>query len=168
MKHRALITKINELLSESIKALGYTLIDVEILGKVDLTLQLFIEHLSGEPVTVDDCSIVSRHVSAILDVEDVIEASYLLEVSSPGIDRVLKKLSDFEAYLGFEVKVKVIERIDGRRSYRGKLLNLDQDQITIRVDNQDHVIAISNIEHAKPVLTKELIEFAYSKTKTKH
>ena len=99
MTHNNLVEKINELLKTSIEALGYRLVDVDILGKTDLTLQIFVERLSGEPVVVQDCAIISRHISAILDVEDVIESSYILEVSSPGIDRVLTSAQDFQTFV---------------------------------------------------------------------
>lgn len=168
MKHNSLKAKIDAALSESVEALGYRLVNVEILGKSDLTVQLFVEKLSGGSMTLEDCSTVSKHVSAILDVEDMIESAYMLEVSSPGIDKILTTKEDFETYLGFEIKIKVIERIEGRRSYKGQLLKIEDDQLIIRVDNQDHMIALSNIEHAKLILTNDLIEFSRSTTKTEH
>ncbi len=168
MTHNNLVEKINELLKASIEALGYRLVDVDILGKTDLTLQIFVERLSGEPVVVQDCAIISQHISAILDVEDVIESSYILEVSSPGIDRVLTSAQDFQTYLGFEMRVKVIERIDGRRNFRGRLIAVEGEQVVIRVDNQEHKIALSNIERAKLVLTDDLIAFSNESNKTEH
>ena len=168
MSGKNLIEKISRLLVDSIEALGFRLVDIEVRGSTDLTLQIFIERLSGEPLVVEDCAIVSRHISAILDVEDLIESSYVLEVSSPGIDKNLHTVQDFQTYLGFEARVKVIERVENRRNFRGRIVAAEEDMLTIRVENVEYKIALSNIEKAKLILTDDLIAFSNDSNQTKH
>lgn len=97
---------------------GFRLVRVRISGRDGLTVQVMIDKADGE-VTVDDCADVSRDLSAIFDVEDPLDRAYHLEVSSPGIDRVLVRASDFERWTGHEAKIEMSRLIDGRRRFRG-------------------------------------------------
>jgi len=110
------------------------------------TLRVYIEHENG--ITVDNCADVSRQVSAILDVEDPITNEYDLEVSSPGVDRPLFKPAHFEQAQGEEVRVRTKLPQDGRRNFKGDLVSVSGDMITLQIDGQDHMIMLSNIERA--------------------
>ncbi len=108
---------------------------------------------------VDDCARLSRELSAILDVEDPISEEYLLEVSSPGVDRPLTRAKDFERWMGFDAKVELKEQLEGRRRFRGKLETFDGNNISILTDDEGKVeINIDDIAKAKLLLTDELLD----------
>lgn len=104
-------------------------------------------------VTIDDCQAVSERISDLLDESDPIPHSYFLEVSSPGLDRVLKKDSDFERYKGFKVDVSLYKPINGRRKLTGELIGLEDNQLLIQDGNE--VLSFSRIDVAMVRLTVE-------------
>ncbi len=112
------------------KAKNIELVHVEVAGtKRDLIIRIYIDKEGG--VTLDDCSGFSRGVEEVLDVEDRIPVRYVLEVSSPGIERELYSLKDFEKFTGELVKIKIKEAIDGQKTFVGPLTGIDGDKITI-------------------------------------
>ncbi len=135
------------MLEPAVEALGFELLGLEFVqaGRHS-TLRVYIEHENG--ITVDNCADVSRQVSAILDVEDPITNEYDLEVSSPGVDRPLFKPAHFEQAQGEEVRVRTKLPQDGRRNFKGDLVSVSGDMITLQIDGQDHMIMLSNIERA--------------------
>jgi ribosome maturation factor RimP len=112
-------------------------------------------------IEVDDCARISTAVSATLDVEDPLEEAYTLEVSSPGIDRPLTRLKDFETWEGYEAKIETSEMIDGRRRFKGVLQGVEDGEILIELDEQGGPVTIGLrfdwLSDAKLVLTDELI-----------
>ncbi|WP_039760947.1 ribosome maturation factor RimP, partial [Bartonella queenslandensis] len=116
-----------------LKPLGFRLVRVKLLGQNGLTLQIMVERADGS-LTVEDCEIVSRTVSPLLDVENVIERKYHLEISSPGIDRPLVRKSDFFHWQGHLAKIETKITIDGRRKFRGILTNITQDGFVLNTD----------------------------------
>ena len=106
----------------TVTGLGYELVDTE--RSAGGLLRVYIDRVANDPngefVNVDDCEKVSRAVSPMLDVEDVIDARYHLEVSSPGIDRPLVRPSDFDDWSGFEAKIELNQPVDGRKRFRGR------------------------------------------------
>lgn len=139
------------LLEPSIQALGFELVDVELGGRggEGARLRLFIDSAKG--VNVDDCARVSRQVSAVLDVEDPIAGRYLLEVSSPGLDRPLVKRDDYLRYVGAIIRAKTTEPILGRKNFTGRLLAVGDDRIEVEVDKEVYDLAFANIEKARLV-----------------
>ena len=111
-----------------------------------LTVRLFIDKEGG--VTIDDCADVSRQVSAILDVEDPIADKYNLEVSSPGLDRPLFTLAQFERYVGQEVALHLRIAVGDRRKWQGELAKVENDTLTLLVDNQPHSFVFGNVQKA--------------------
>ena len=114
-------------------------------------------------MTVEDCAEVSRVLSALLDVEDPIQGSYSLEVSSPGIDRPLVRPEDYTRFAGLEARIETRQPIEGRRRFRGRLKGVQDDRVMMNVTDLDEraaaiAIPLSNIERAKLVLTDELIK----------
>ena len=109
---------------------------------------------------VDDCADLSRAISALLDVEDPIVGTYTLEVSSPGIDRPLTRIKDFERFAGFEAKVETQRPIGGRKRFRGKLIGIDGGQVRLHVDGVDVDVPYDEIAKARLVLTDELLAAA--------
>ncbi len=139
--------RIGKAVAPAIEALGLELWGVEYLrhGR-RATLRIFIDCLSG--VTIDDCERVSRQVSAILDVEDPIAEEYTLEVSSPGIDRPLFTLPQFERFVGEEANVRLRIPLDGRRRFRGVIARVMADRIALRVEGGSIEMLHADIERA--------------------
>ena len=112
-------------------------------------------------IEVDDCATISTAVSALLDVEDPILDAYTLEVSSPGIDRPLTRLKDFDQWEGNEAKIETEELIDGRRRFKGELRGTEGDEVLIEIEDQGEAVTIGLkfewLTDAKLVLTDELI-----------
>lgn len=139
--------RIGKAIAPAIEALGLELWGVEHLrhGR-RMTLRIFIDCLSG--VTIDDCERVSRQVSAILDVEDPIAEEYTLEVSSPGIDRPLFTLPQFERFVGEEADVRLRIPLDGRRRFRGVIAQVMADRIALRMEGGTIEMLHADIERA--------------------
>jgi ribosome maturation factor rimP len=142
--------KLQELVQGSVEDLGCELwgIECQRVGRY-LTVRLFIDKEGG--VTVEDCADVSRQVSAVLDVEDPIADKYNLEVSSPGLDRPLFTLNQFERYLGQEILLHLRIPVADRRKWQGQLAKIENDMITLIVDGKEQVLAFGNIQKANVV-----------------
>lgn len=139
-----------ELLTAPVEALDYELVGLEFVrAGQHSTLRIFIDHENG--ITVDDCADVSRQVSAVLDVEDPITVAYNLEVSSPGVDRPLFTADHYQQFIGHEVNIVLKMAMQNRRKWKGEILSVDGDTITVRVDGQDEAFALSNIAKANLV-----------------
>lgn len=142
--------KVTELIEPTIEALDLDLWGVELLQQGKFTvLRIYIE--SDDGITIDDCEKASRQVSAILDVEDPISGEYTLEVSSPGLDRPLFKLSQFEAFADDEVNIKTRSPVDGRRKFKGRITKIDGNTIRIDVDGTEYDLDHGDIEKASVV-----------------
>lgn len=115
------------------------------------------ERADGAPMTVDDCADISHAVSALLDVEDPIAGAYTLEVSSPGIDRPLTRLKDFERFAGFEAKLESRVSVDGRKRFKGRLGGVEDGEILIDTEQGAARVPFDTVLRAKLVLTDELI-----------
>jgi len=151
-------------------ALGYRLVRVRLSAQDGLTLQIMAERPDGT-MTVDDCEEVSRAVSPVLDVEDPIDSAYQLEISSPGIDRPLVRLSDFQAAAGHLAKIETSVLVAGRKRFRGKIVSSTGESLTIERDkvaeDEDSLaeIPLDAISDAKLMLTDALIREALKKDK---
>ena len=141
---------LQEMLQDAVEDLGCELwgIECQRTGRF-MTVRLFIDKDGG--VTVDDCADVSRQVSAILDVEDPIADKYNLEVSSPGLDRPLFTLLQFERYIGQDISVHLRIPVMERRKWQGKLDRIENDMVTLIVDGQEQVLVFGNIQKANVV-----------------
>jgi ribosome maturation factor RimP len=140
------------------QAAGYRIVRVVFTGAGRrATLQIMVERVDDQPITVDDCADVSHTVSALLDVADPIAAPYMLEVSSPGLDRPLVKREDFERYAGHEAKLEVREPIEGRKRFRGRLKGMVGDAVALEADGAVLRLPLDSVTRAKLVLTDELI-----------
>ncbi|NYA26772.1 ribosome maturation factor RimP [Haemophilus haemolyticus] len=141
---------LQEMLQGAVEDLGCELwgIECQRAGRF-MTVRLFIDKEGG--VTVDDCADVSRQVSAILDVEDPIADKYNLEVSSPGLDRPLFTLLQFERYIGQDIAVHLRIPVMERRKWQGKLDRIENDMVTLIVDGQEQVLVFGNIQKANVV-----------------
>jgi len=138
------------LLEPAVAALGYELVDLELrVGRGHGLVRLFIDAESG--ITLDDCEKVSREVSALLDVEDPLPGDYNLEVSSPGLDRKLVRPGDYDRFAGCRVKVRLLDKVNGRRRLSGVLLRREEDMVLLDIDGEDFAVPMSAIEVARLV-----------------
>ena len=150
-------TNIAALIEPTVEALGFELVRVTYGGGRKPTLQVMAEKPDGT-MGVDDCATLSRELSLILDVEDPLPGEYLLEVSSPGVDRPLTRRKDFERWVGFEVKVEMEEQMDGRRRFRGRMTSFKDDVVILETDEGVVELDYDGISKAKLILTDELLE----------
>ncbi len=141
-------------------ALGFELVRIRLMGGKTRILQIMADKPDGG-IEVDDCADISSAVSAVLDVEDPIEENYVLEVSSPGIDRPLTRLKDFDMWSGWEARIETTELIDGRRRFKGTLAGTEADEVLITLTEGESEVTIGLkfdwLSDAKLILTDELI-----------
>ena len=156
----AMDQRIAAIITPAIEGLGFELVRLRLMGGNTPTLQIMADKPEGG-IEVDDCAAISTAVSAVMDVEDPIEDAYVLEVSSPGIDRPLTRLKDFDIWEGHEARIETFELIDGRRRFKGLLRGTEGDEVLIEIVDQGEQITIGLnfdwLSDAKLVLTDELI-----------
>lgn len=142
--------RLTEMFEPVATALGCELWGVEYLAQGRRALlRVYIEKEGG--IGVDDCEKVSRQVSSVLDVEDPIQSEYTLEVSSPGMDRPLFKLEQFESNVGETVAVRLRLPFEGRRKFTGLLKGIENDEIVLEVDNEEYVLPYELVDKANIV-----------------
>lgn len=151
---------IANLIEPSVAAMGFELVRVKFMGSGGRTLQIMVERQDRRPVTVDDCADVSRLISALLEVDDPIASNYILEVSSPGIDRPLVRLGDYSRFSGFEARIETGSLIGGRRRFCGRIDGVNGETIRLDCGGQKTDIPFGEIVKASLVLTDDLIEAA--------
>lgn len=149
--------ELTRLLTPIVDAMGYEMVRVLITGTRNPTLQIMAERRDGVGMTVEDCAEISRAISAVLEVEDPIDDTYSLEVSSPGIDRPLVQLKDFERFAGFDVRVEMKAPHDGRRRFKGRLHGVAGTNVIVEEDGKQFELPFASIQRAKLILTDELI-----------
>jgi len=143
--------KLRELIEPIVRGLGYEAVGVELTGQSGRALlRVYIDRDGG--VTVDDCERVSHQVSGMLDVEDPISGDYLLEVSSPGLDRPLFSLADFTRFAGQQAKLKLVAPRDGRARYTALLRGVEGDEVLLEVDGEALRVAFDEIDQARLVV----------------
>ncbi|MCI4588880.1 ribosome maturation protein RimP [Sphingobium sp. BYY-5] len=153
------IAELTALIEPEVKALGFDLVRIKLFGSGDEhTLQIMAERPETKQLVIEDCATISRRLSDVLDEADPIEEAYRLEVSSPGIDRPLTRLSDFLEWAGHEAKVNATEIVSGRKSFRGVLNGVEGEDILFADAKAGDVsIPFALVADAKLVLTDKLI-----------
>ena len=137
--------------------LGYDIVRIRVMANKRTTVQILAERKSDGTFKVEDCAKLSRELSAVLEVEDPLRDPYALEVSSPGIDRPLTRLKDFEAWEGYEAKIETTELIDGRKRFKGELRGVEDQEVLIEIPEGIIGLQFDWLDDAKLVLTDELI-----------
>lgn len=156
-----LAARVRRIVSPSLEAMGYDVVRVQLSGSQRPVLQVMAERLDRAGMTVDDCAEISRTVSALLDVEDPIPSQYTLEVSSPGIDRPLVRLADFERFAGFDAKVELRTPVDGCRRFQGRLGGVEDGRVRLAVEDGAAVLLpFDDVQRARLLLTDELLAAA--------
>jgi ribosome maturation factor RimP len=169
MREAGPAAEIAALVEPVLEDMGFRLVRVVMSRRDGSTIQIMADKAGGA-INVDDCASISRRLSPLLDAHDPIEGRYFLEVSSPGIDRILVRPSDFEDWAGFETKVELKELIDGRRRFRGILEGYENGEMLLQVrldegEPQTIGLPVDLIHDAKLVLTDELIRASLAKAK---
>jgi ribosome maturation factor RimP len=165
IRETGLAAQIAALAEPVINELGLRLVRVAILAQGGTTVQIMADR-PGSAISVDDCALISRRLSPLLDAHDPVSGGYTLEVSSPGIARPLVRPSDFEDWAGFEAKIELNEMVDGRRRFRGVLEGFEDGEVLLRVSLTDgeepQVIGLRAhmIGEARLVLTDDLLKLA--------
>ena len=142
------VTGLRGLLESSIENMGYELVHLELAGQgKNAILRIYIDAPGG--IQVDDCESVSRHVSALLDVEDPLSGSYVLEVSSPGLDRPLVNPGHFKQFLGDQARIVMATHILGRRRFTGQMVVADDEMVVVEVDGESFELPYKDMESAR-------------------
>lgn len=150
---KAVTEKIEDMIAPVLSTEGYDVVRIQLAGNIRKTLQIMIERKDGVEVIVKDCEKVSRLISALLDVEDPLHEPYVLEVSSPGIDRPLVKPKDFKRFCGHAIKISLYEAAQGRKRFIADLTEADDECIKlVLLEGEEQVvfdIPYSQIQNAK-------------------
>ena len=140
-----------------IVSMGFELVRIRLMSGKSTTLQIMAERPDGG-IEVDDCAKISTAISAVLDVEDPIAGEYTLEVSSPGIDRPLTRLKDFDNWAGYEARLETSELIDGRKRFKGELRGSEGNEVLIEIPEGIIGLEFDWLTEAKLVLTAEMLK----------
>jgi ribosome maturation factor RimP len=156
--------EIARIIEPSLEAMGYRLVRVALTGTQRPTLQVMAERGDEAAMSVEDCAGISRSVSALLDVADPIAGAYMLEVSSPGIDRPLVRPEDYDRFAGFEARIDLAKPLDGRKRFRGRLIGRAEEYVRLVGESGEVRLPLAAIVRAKLVLTEDLLASAQPKT----
>lgn len=168
-KETGVAAELANLVDPVLTDLGYHLVRVKVSGNSGKTLQIMAERSDGS-MTIDDCEVLSRHLSPLLDVHDLLADSYRLEISSPGIDRPLVRIKDFEIWSGHQVKVELKEPIEKQRRFKGRLEGFEEGEVRLLVDlghlgQKTLGLPLDLISEVRLVLTEELVNEAFTRSK---
>ncbi len=154
------IARVVELIEPEAKAEGLALVRVKMIGGTsDPTLQVMAERPDTRQLSLEDCERLSRRISDVLDREDPIEEAYRLEVSSPGIDRPLTRLSDFDDWQGHQARLSLAEKFNGRKQFNGDIVGTDGSDVVIDVPGIGETrLPFAKLQSAKLLLTDKLIK----------
>jgi len=153
--------KLLELVDPVAEALGYAVVRLRLMGGAETRrLQIMAERQVDGDMVVEDCARLSRAISEVMDAADPISGEYTLEVSSPGVDRPLTRLADFETFEGHEAKIELDRLAEGRKRFRGELAGIEGDQVALNLEGEDDTVMVpfTWIVEAKLVLTDELMK----------
>ncbi len=162
--------RIAEIVAPTVEGMGFELVRVRLMGGQRMTLQIMAERPDGR-MEVEDCATLSRALSAVLDVEDPIDREYALEVSSPGIDRPLTRLQDFERWKGWTARLETDAMVEGRKRFKGELAGVEGAEVLVALENAPDAAPVrlpfEALTDAKLVLTDALIEATLKAQKDK-
>lgn len=152
-----LTTVVEPLLNDA----GFDLVQLSLQGEGrGRVLQILAEDPKTFTIDLEACVSLSRTIGTHLEVEDILKGAYRLEISSPGIDRPLVRVRDYERYQGFEAKIETIEPINGQRRYHGKILGIEGDIVTLETETKTVQLSLGSIAKSRLKLTDELIKFS--------
>ncbi|MEL7486147.1 MAG: ribosome maturation factor RimP [Pseudomonadota bacterium] len=152
-------TTLSQIIAPVADAEGFDLVRVRVTGAAQQTVQVMAER-PDKTMTAEDCAVLSRALSPALEAADPIAGAYTLEVSSPGIDRPLTRLSDFADWEGYAAKIEIDRLVEGRKRFRGVLAGVEDGAVAFDIDGEEEtaIIPFDWVANAKLILTDELIE----------
>lgn len=166
MRLSPLEEKITKLVDPIAAGLGLELYCVQQSGEANgLVLQIMAENPATKALSVEECTALSRGISAMMDVEDPIADAYHLEVSSPGIDRLLIQERDYVDYIGMEAKIEIDPPLEGQKRFRGRILGFENNAVIFKIDTGEVALPYPDIQKAKLVMNNELIKLGQKKFK---
>jgi len=139
--------KVKELLLPILEERGFKLVDIEFIPSKRPILRIYIYNPEG--TSIDDCEWVSKRIGALLDVEDLIDKAYVLEVSSPGLDRKFKNIEEYDIFKGRDVVIKTKEPINEKKVFKGTLLGLEDEKVKIKENEETVEISLENVSQTK-------------------
>ena len=142
---------LKQLLSPVIEALGFQLWGIEIENNKKVSLLRVYIDLIDTFISVDDCEVVSKHVASILDIERVFSGKYTLEVSSPGIERQLYDLAQYELFIGHEIALKLRFAHENRKNFKGCLHGVEGDEVVVQIESSEYLFPFENIDRANVI-----------------
>ena len=151
-----LVKTVIKTIEPALTDMGYELVRVCVQGGSVQTLQIMAERIDRKERSLDDCTQISQTASALLDVADPFPDKWVLEVSSPGIDRPLVKLADYERFVGQNAKIELDEEIDGRRRFKGVIKGVQDQNVLLNFEGVELRLPFSQIQHAKLILPEEI------------
>ena len=150
----------------SLGHMGYELVRVAVLGRDRPTVQIMVDRADGAAISIDDCELLGRHFNAMMNVEDPIPGAWTLEISSPGIDRPLTRVKDWNRFAGHAARAETVAPINGRKRFYGVVLGADDATARLRLDDGAEIaLPLADIRRAKLVLTEALIEATTTPTR---
>lgn len=157
--------KLLEMLDPVAEGLGLEIVRLRLMGGVRRRLQIMAERPADHEIDVEQCAALSRAVSEVMDAADPIAGEYMLEVSSPGIDRPLTRLADFETFSGLEARLETDRLVEGRKRFRGRLAGIEGDDVAVDLEGEDDtaLIPFAWLSDAKLILTDELLKLGAAK-----
>lgn len=149
---------INDIIVPTLTDKGFRVVRAQLQGSKRKKLQIMIERIDDHNVTIDDCTLVSRTVSILLDLDDPIHESYTLEVTSPGLDRPLTQESDFQRFAGAMIRIELTTPYKGSRKFQGLLMGIEGGLVKIELDPQKEVaeFTFSDIQKARLIPDYEI------------
>ncbi len=162
--------RIAAIVEPEIESLGFRLVRVQLSGQNGMTMQIMVERPDGM-IDVGECEAISRALSPLLDIEEPVQGHYHLEISSPGIDRPMVRLSDFKTWAGHVAKLETTQMVNGRKRFKGTILSTDNNEVTFRrepdneSEDRDFTIRIEDMANVKLILTDGLIREALRRDK---
>ena len=165
--HTGLEARLAEIVAPALEGMGYELVRVAVAGRDRPTVQIMADRADAAPVTVEDCEAISRALGAVIDVADPMAGEWTLEVSSPGIDRPLTRIKDWNRFVGHLARAELEPPLDGRRRFSGIVLGADAAHARLRLDDGSEVVLpLAQLRRARLVLTDALIAATATPTRT--
>ena len=159
------MARLEDMLEPLIEDLGFEVVRFQFnTGGGRPHLQIMADPQDGSVMGVEACGLLSREISALLDVEDPIASAFDLEVSSPGTDRPLTRLKDFARYQGYEAKIEMEDLIEGQKRFRGDLAGIEDQAVLLRADQGEIALPFANMTKAKLVLNDKITKAALKGT----
>ena len=166
-RHTGLEARIAEIITPALEGLGYELVRVAITGRDRPTVQIMADRADGAAMTVEDCEAISRRLGAVIDVADPMPGDWTLEVSSPGIDRPLTRVKDWNRFAGHLARAELAVPLDGRKRFTGVVLGADAAAGRLRLEDGSEVaLPLEHLRRARLVLTDALIDATATRTRT--